>query len=101
MSKYAALDALILAEISLAPASFGSLFAGPIRRECEAWERLKITGIQEPAGLLARRLQALRKAGKIRSTSKGWARQSSRCEHTIDMFENPASRHRPTTNGNR
>lgn len=87
MSKYASLDTLILAEINFAPASFDSLFAGAIRREYEAWERLKITGVQEPVRLLTRRLQALRKAGKIRSTREGWVRQSSRCDRTIDMFD--------------
>ncbi|KVU10334.1 hypothetical protein [Burkholderia ubonensis] len=70
MSKYQKLDALILAEISDKPRRFDSIFAvSAIHAECRTF-----LGVREPFRVLDLRLQAPRKAGKIRSTSTGWVR---------------------------
>ena len=75
-SKYAALDALILAAIDETPKKFVSVNAGAVRQESErlAREECRPTTRGEVVGwrIVERRLQALRTAGKIRATSKGW-----------------------------
>ena len=77
MSKYTKLDALILDEIGIDPVAFHVLQHRPeIEAETIAiadasprnvWGD-KITAFR----VLDRRLQALRKAGKIRASTKGW-----------------------------
>ncbi|WP_186260303.1 hypothetical protein [Burkholderia gladioli] len=77
MSKYTKLDALILAEIGIDPVAFHVLQHRPkIEAETIAiadasprnvWGD-KVTAFR----ILDRRLQALRKAGKIRASTKGW-----------------------------
>ncbi|WP_175701141.1 hypothetical protein [Burkholderia ambifaria] len=70
MSKYQKLDALIIAEIGEKPRRFDSIFAvAGVYAECR-----EFLSERSPNRVLDGRLQALRKAGKIRSTSKGWVR---------------------------
>ncbi|WP_336817244.1 hypothetical protein [Burkholderia gladioli] len=79
MSKYTKLDALILGEIGIEPVAFHVLQHRPeIEAETiaiadasprNAWGD-KVSAFR----VLDRRLQALRKAGKIWSTTKGWVR---------------------------
>ncbi|POW54648.1 hypothetical protein C3408_22640 [Candidatus Pantoea alvi] len=69
-NKYEQLDALIQGAITHKPKRFGAIFVGQVAAECG---RLAAMGIgKEPFRVLDRRLQALRKAGKIQSTTKGW-----------------------------
>ncbi|OJA71090.1 hypothetical protein BGV72_31555 [Burkholderia ubonensis] len=78
MSKYQKLDALILAVIDDKPKRFSTIYLGDIARESE--RIAKEEGVTRssrgaiPWRIVDRRLQALRKAGKIRSTSTGWVR---------------------------
>lgn len=77
MSKYATLDAMILAEIGSAPKQFAMLYRADIVHECDRLamdEPAKRGRDIEPFRILDRRLQALRKAGKIQSSTKGWIR---------------------------
>ncbi|SAJ91472.1 hypothetical protein [Burkholderia multivorans] len=68
--KYEKLDELILREVGEKPISFNAIFAvAAIYTECRSF-----IAAREPFRVLDGRLQALRKAGKIRSTSKGWVR---------------------------
>lgn len=70
MSKYLKLDALILGEISEKPRRFDSIFAvAAVYAECR-----EFMAERSPFRVLDGRLQALRKAGKIQSTTKGWVR---------------------------
>jgi hypothetical protein len=70
MSKYQKLDALILREISDKPRRFDSIFAiAEVYAECR-----EFLALRSPYRVLYGRLQALRKSGKIRSTSNGWVR---------------------------
>ncbi|MDN7525176.1 hypothetical protein [Burkholderia orbicola] len=70
MSKYRKLDTLILGEISEKPRRFDSIFAvAAVYAECR-----EFLTERSPYRVLDGRLQALRKAGKIRSTSTGWVR---------------------------
>lgn len=72
MTKYELLDSKIMNKIGGHPVPFSSLYVRDVVEECKkiAVEENK----PEPFRILDRRLQALRKAGKIRSTSKGWVR---------------------------
>ncbi|MDP0667250.1 hypothetical protein [Klebsiella pneumoniae] len=72
MTKYELLDSKIMNKIGGQPSPFSSLYVSDVAEECKkiAAEENK----SEPFRILDRRLQALRKAGKIRSTSKGWVR---------------------------
>ncbi|WP_321967071.1 hypothetical protein [Burkholderia cepacia] len=76
MSKYQKLDALILAAIDETPKKFVAVNTGQVRQECErlAREESRPTTVGEVVGwrIVDRRLQALRKAGKIKATGKGW-----------------------------
>ncbi|MEK7916605.1 hypothetical protein AAB988_29630 [Burkholderia contaminans] len=76
--KYEKLDALILEAISETPKKFISVNAGQVRVESERLSkeesRPHICGEVVGWRIVDRRLQALRKAGKIRSTSKGWVK---------------------------
>ncbi|MFA8336344.1 hypothetical protein [Burkholderia cenocepacia] len=78
MSKYQKLDALILASIDETPKKFATVNTGAVREESErlAREESRPTTFGEVVGwrIVERRLQAVRKTGKIRSTSKGWVR---------------------------
>ncbi len=68
--KYDKLDQLILREIGEKPVSFNTIFAvASIYAECRSF-----VAVREPFRVLDGRLQALRKSGKIRSTSKGWVK---------------------------
>ncbi|AOY93794.1 hypothetical protein BKK79_20180 [Cupriavidus sp. USMAA2-4] len=78
-TKYEKLDALIIAAIVGSPIDFGSIYQRDVKKECEriADEENKARGLSrwhEIPGwrVLDRRLQAMRKAGKIRHTGKGW-----------------------------
>ncbi|AIO47107.1 hypothetical protein DM44_3129 [Burkholderia cepacia] len=78
MSKYEKLDALIVASIDEAPKKFAAVNTGAVRAESErlAREESRPTTFGEVVTwrIVDRRLQAVRKTGKIRSTSKGWVR---------------------------
>ncbi|KVN92583.1 hypothetical protein [Burkholderia ubonensis] len=78
MSKYQKLDALILAVIDDKPKRFATINLGEVVRESERIAREEATprtrGDVIAWRMVDRRLQALRKAGKIRSTSTGWVR---------------------------
>ncbi|MDR8105595.1 hypothetical protein KPB04_28065 [Burkholderia cenocepacia] len=78
MSKYQKLDALILASIDESPKKFAAVNTGAVREESErlAREECRPTTFGEVVvwRIVDRRLQAVRKTGKIRSTSKGWVR---------------------------
>ncbi|WP_175787545.1 hypothetical protein [Burkholderia anthina] len=77
-SKYTALDALILVSIDETPKKFFVINSGQVRTESDrlAKEESRPHICGEVAGwrIVDRRLQALRKAGKIRSTSTGWVK---------------------------
>ncbi|MDN7412625.1 hypothetical protein QZM42_29300 [Burkholderia vietnamiensis] len=79
MSKYEKLDALIVGAIDESPKSFTylrgcrALMAECERHAKEAGTKRSRYGVDDWR-VLERRLQALRKTGKIRSTSKGWVR---------------------------
>ncbi len=67
---YDALDALILARIGSQPKSFTAIFANSeIYATCRV---IAQENGREPFRILDGRLQALRKKGKIQSTTKGW-----------------------------
>ncbi|AIO29206.1 hypothetical protein [Burkholderia cepacia] len=78
MSKFQKLDALILASIDDTPKKFAAVNTGAVREESErlAREECRPTTFGDVVGwrIVDRRLQAVRKTGKIRSTSKGWVR---------------------------
>ncbi|XHO68811.1 hypothetical protein BCC1697_005297 [Burkholderia gladioli] len=77
VSKYAKLDAIILARLTHEPTRFDRLYPGEIADECDriAMGESTVRGRDvEPFRILDRRLQALRKAGKIVSGTKGWSR---------------------------
>jgi len=71
-SKYDQLDALVLNAITMVPKKFSEIYLGKTSEECRRLALLE-TG-KEPFRVMDRRLQALRKAGKIKSTPKGWLR---------------------------
>ncbi|WP_334033941.1 hypothetical protein [Burkholderia cepacia] len=78
MSKYEKLDALILASIDDTPKKFAAVNTGAVREESErlAREECRPTTFGDVVSwrIVDRRLQSVRKTGKIRSTSKGWVR---------------------------
>ncbi|HDR9153838.1 TPA: hypothetical protein QDB05_000258 [Burkholderia vietnamiensis] len=78
MSKYEKLDALIVGVIDESPKKFSSINTGAVRMESDRLgrEECRPTTFGEVVGwrIVERRLQALRKDGKIRSTTKGWVR---------------------------
>ncbi|RRA01873.1 hypothetical protein [Burkholderia cepacia] len=78
MSKFQKLDALILASIDDTPKKFAAVNTGAVREESErlAREECRPTTFGDVVSwrIVDRRLQAVRKTGKIRSTSKGWVR---------------------------
>ncbi|CAH3929604.1 hypothetical protein AI2795V1_4705 (plasmid) [Serratia marcescens] len=72
MSKYENLDAAVLRKIDSAPTPFCELYGGCVQGYCEAIAGAEGKEKDEAFRVLDRRLQALRKAGKISSTSRGW-----------------------------
>ncbi|AHE30372.1 hypothetical protein [Burkholderia pseudomallei] len=78
MSKYKKLDDLIVASIDDTPKKFAAVNTGAVREESErlAREECRPTTFGEVVGwrIVDRCLQAVRKTGQIRSTSKGWVR---------------------------
>jgi hypothetical protein len=77
--KYDVIDGLILDSIGDAPKTFAELFRAEIFQECKRLAKEASKSGRSPFGvegfrILDRRLQALRKAGKIISTGKGWVR---------------------------
>ncbi|MCA8160606.1 hypothetical protein [Burkholderia cepacia] len=76
MSKFQKLDALILASIDDTPKKFAAVNTGAVREESErlAREECRPTTFGDVVSwrIVDRRLQAVRKTGKIRSTTKGW-----------------------------
>jgi len=72
MSAYNTLDAAILNKIGGHPVKFVSIYVRDVVDECKYLA--EATGAKEAFRLCDRRLQALRKAGKIKSTTKGWIR---------------------------
>ena len=78
MSKFQKLDALILASIDDNPKKFVAINTGAVREESErlAREECRPTTFGDVVSwrIVDRRLQSVRKTGKIRSTSKGWVR---------------------------
>jgi hypothetical protein len=77
VSKYDKIDALILATISDRPKGFSEIFVSTLQDECKriAAEQPKRSPFEPvPYRILDRRLQALRKAGSIKFTGKGWVR---------------------------
>ncbi|KVV49689.1 hypothetical protein WK90_01755 [Burkholderia cepacia] len=78
MSKFQKLDALILASIDDTPKKFAAINTSAVREESErlAREECRPTTFGDVVSwrIVDRRLQAVRKTGKIRSTSKGWVR---------------------------
>lgn len=74
MSQYKILDEAIMKKIGGHPQMFVEIFVRDVREECH--RIADATGCQAYR-ILDRRLQALRKAGKIRFISKGWIRVPS------------------------
>lgn len=75
MTKYEKLDSLILSSIEAGRAQFSQIFAGPVHDECERIAKAEGTvrsrwGV-DAFRVMGRRLQALRKAGKIRFIASG------------------------------
>ncbi|WP_277971797.1 hypothetical protein [Pantoea agglomerans] len=74
-NKYEKLDDLVLHAITNVPKRFGEIFIGTLASECR-----RLAGMEagkEPFLVMDRRLQALRKVGKIKSTPKGWVSQET------------------------
>ncbi len=83
-SKYGKLDDLILSHIGGHAKSFSEIWGREVAAECTriAEDDTKARGLSagravDADRVLDRRLQALRKAGKIRHTSMGWVREGS------------------------
>lgn len=78
MIKYENLDAAIMNKMGGHPQMFGAINVRDVREECE---RIASTepgpGKTEAFRILDRRLQALRKSGKIKFTTKGWVRATA------------------------
>ncbi|SXA09917.1 hypothetical protein [Klebsiella pneumoniae] len=72
MTKYELLDSKIMNNVDENPTPFSSLYVSDVAAECRRIAKDECK--PEPCRILDRRLQALRKAGKLRSTSKGWVR---------------------------
>ncbi|WP_129544408.1 hypothetical protein [Serratia sp. 1D1416] len=72
MSKYENLDAAILRKIGSTPTTFSELFGGCVRGYCTSIAGTEGKDSDDAFRVLDRRLQALRKKGIIRSTSRGW-----------------------------
>lgn len=73
MTKYEKLDSLILNKIGSHPQSFSEIYVRDVADECK--RVAEMGGISGGQRIFDRRLQALRKAGKIRHAGKGWVRE--------------------------
>jgi hypothetical protein len=73
-TKYETLDKAIMGKMGGHAQAFSAIYVRDVRDECERIAVAEPAKV-EPFRILDRRLQALRKAGKIRSTSKGWVRE--------------------------
>lgn len=78
MSKYEKLDCMLLAGVKSGLTTFAQLQRSDILAEADAIATPNRYGDGEGWRVIDRRLQALRKAGKIRFTSKCWVY----CEET-------------------
>lgn len=72
-TKYEKLDSLILNKIGGHPQTFSAICVRDVADECN--RIAKEDGTREAFRICDRRLQALRKAGKINHTGKGWVRE--------------------------
>lgn len=78
MDKYRKIDEMILARLSkIGPRSFSALLVGELATECKRVSAIlskekRVGSATQYDRLLDRRLQALRKDGKIKYESKGW-----------------------------
>ncbi|AEI76699.1 hypothetical protein CNE_1c13500 [Cupriavidus necator N-1] len=74
-TKYEKLDALVLDRIGKGQSQFANIFAGDVKAECERIAREEGTRLSpygvDPFRICDRRLQALRKAGKVRFNGSG------------------------------
>lgn len=77
MSKYEVLDKAIMAKMGGHPQTFSAILVRDVRQECERIA-LAEPGEVLPYRILDRRLQALRRAEKVRFTSKGWVHVQQR-----------------------
>jgi hypothetical protein len=78
MTKYEALDRLIMNQIGGHPQPFTIIYAKEaVYVECKRINDEDRKDAGDAFRVLDRRLQALRKAGKIRSTKKGWVREAT------------------------
>ncbi|MBB5411890.1 hypothetical protein HDG34_005856 [Paraburkholderia sp. HC6.4b] len=78
MKKYEKLDVMILEALDEQARGFNEIIMGAVGDECVRLsdERKAATSTyKQPFRFLDARLQALRKAGKIASTGKGWIRK--------------------------
>lgn len=73
--KYNALDTAILHKIGGHPQGFTAINVRDVREESERLAALDGKDKKDAFRFVDRRLQALRKAGKIKSTTKGWIRE--------------------------
>jgi hypothetical protein len=84
VSKYEKLDALILNAIGGHPKPFSAIETGAVREESVRLAKeetsARTRGAPVAWRIVDRRLQALRKAGKIRATTKGWVRAGNLAE---------------------
>lgn len=76
MTKYEVLDKAIMTKMGGHAQAFSAIMVRDVREECERIAKEDATKV-EPFRILDRRLQALRKAGKIRFISKGWVRDTA------------------------
>lgn len=76
MSKCENLDKAIMNKMGGHPQMFAAINVRDVREECERIAAAE-EGKTEAFRILDRRLQALRKASKIKSTTKGWMRESA------------------------
>ena len=65
MNKYDEVDAAILRKLEFGPAGFSSIFTGTVFRACSR-------AAENSHRVLDRRLQALKKAGRIRCEKRKW-----------------------------
>ncbi|KVG86064.1 hypothetical protein WJ47_12430 [Burkholderia ubonensis] len=70
-TTYSTLDAMILASIEAGRSTFGAMYAADVARECK---RLgESLGVREDFRVLDRRIQALRRAGRIMYQDGRWS----------------------------
>ncbi|HEM7843230.1 hypothetical protein L0Z02_29695 (plasmid) [Burkholderia multivorans] len=70
-TTYSSLDAMILVSIESGRSTFGAMYVGDVARECK---RLgESLGVREDFRVLDRRIQALRRAGRIMYQDGRWS----------------------------